>query len=271
MIQKLKETQAYIEKKINGFKPVVGIILGTGLDQLVDKIDIKYTLHYEELPHFPISTVTFHSGKLIFGYLGGKCIVCMQGRFHYYEGHSMQEVAYPVRVMKLLGIKKLLVSNAAGGLNPEFKESDLMLIEDHISLLLPTNPLVGENIMGDRFPDMSEPYDLDMLAKAKGLVKEHKIKNVTEGVYISVTGPQLETKAEYRMIRNMGADAVGMSTVPEVITAVQMGINVFAVSIITDICNPDDLQKADITKIIAAAGRAEPSMTLLFEKLIERV
>ncbi|SOE21702.1 purine-nucleoside phosphorylase [Spirosomataceae bacterium TFI 002] len=271
MIQKLKKTQSYINKKTKDFAPQVGIILGTGLDQLVDKIDIKYELSYGDLPHFPVSTVSFHAGKLIFGYLGGKPVVCMKGRFHYYEGYSMQEVAYPVRVMKLLGIQQLLISNAAGGLNPDYKESDLMLIEDHISLLLPTNPLIGENIMGERFPDMSEPYDLEMLNIAEDIVKEHGIANVRKGVYISLTGPQLETKAEYRMIRNMGADAVGMSTVPETIVAVQMGIPAFAVSIITDICIPETLQKAEIEKIIAAAGKAEPTMTLLFEKLIEKL
>jgi purine-nucleoside phosphorylase len=271
LIQKLKKTQAFIEKKTKGFAPLVGIILGTGLDQLVQKVDVRFELSYGDLPHFPVSTVSFHAGKLIFGYLGGKPVVCMKGRFHYYEGYSMDQVAYPVRVMKLLGIKHLLVSNAAGGLNPSFKESDLMLIEDHISLLMPGNPLIGENILGDRFPDMSEPYDLEMLKMADEIIAENNIQNVQKGVYIALTGPQLETKAEYRMIRNMGADAVGMSTVPEVIVAVQMGIPVFAVSIITDICIPETLQKADIDKIIAAAGKAEPSMSLLFEKIIERL
>lgn len=268
MLKELNETTAYIRSKIDEFIPKYGIILGTGLGQLADKIDIKIVVDYQDIPHFPVSTVESHSGKLIFGYLSSQPVMCMKGRFHYYEGYSMQQVAYPVRVMKQLGIEQLLISNAAGGLNPDYKESDLMLIEDHISLLLPTNPLVGENIMGDRFPDMSEPYSKILLKKAEQIVAENNIKNVKKGVYIGVTGPQLETKSEYRMIRNLGADAVGMSTVPEVIVAVQMGIPVFAVSIITDVCIPETLQKVSIEKIIAAAGRAEPALTLLFEKMV---
>jgi purine-nucleoside phosphorylase len=268
MLEKLTETEKYIKGEIAGFSPKYGIILGTGLGKLVDKIDIKYQLNYQDIPHFPVSTVESHSGRLIFGYLSGSPIICMQGRFHYYEGYSMQEVTYPVRIMKLLGIEQLLVSNAAGSVNSEYQESDLMLIEDHISLLLPTNPLIGENIMGDRFPDMSEPYSKVLLEKAERIIEENGIPNVNKGVYIGVTGPQLETKSEYRMVRNLGADAVGMSTVPEVIVAVQMGIPVFAVSIITDVCIPETLQKVSIEKIITAAERAEPRMTLLFEKMV---
>lgn len=269
MLEKLNETATYIQSKINGFTPTYGIILGTGLGQLADKIDVKFELNYQDIPHFAISTVETHSGKLIFGYLSKQPVVCMKGRFHYYEGYTMQEVAYPVRVMKLLGIEQLLISNAAGGVNPDYKESDLMLIEDHISLLLPTNPLIGKNIMGDRFPDMSEPYNRTLLEKAERIIEENNIQNVKKGVYIGVTGPQLETKSEYRLIRNLGADAVGMSTVPEVIAAVQMGIPVFAVSIITDVCIPETLKKVSIEQIIAAAGRAEPALTLLFEKMVE--
>jgi purine-nucleoside phosphorylase len=268
MLEKLTETEKYIKDKIAGFSPKYGIILGTGLGKLVDKIDIKHQLNYQDIPHFPVSTVESHSGKLIFGYLSGSPIVCMQGRFHYYEGYSMQQVTYPVRIMKLLGIEQLLISNAAGGVNPEYQESDLMLIEDHISLLLPTNPLIGENIMENRFPDMSEPYSKVLLKKAERIIEENSISNVNKGVYIGVTGPQLETKSEYRLVRNLGADAVGMSTVPEVIMAVQMGIPVFAVSIITDVCIPETLQKVSIEQIIAAAGRAEPALTLLFEKMV---
>ncbi|MFT7002529.1 MAG: purine-nucleoside phosphorylase [Spirosomataceae bacterium] len=268
MLEKLTETEKYIKDKIAGFSPKYGIILGTGLGKLVDKVDIKHQLNYQDIPHFPVSTVESHSGKLIFGYLSGSPIVCMQGRFHYYEGYSMQQVTYPVRIMKLLGIEQLLISNAAGGVNPEYQESDLMLIEDHISLLLPTNPLIGENIMGNRFPDMSEPYSKVLLKKAERIIEENSISNVNKGVYIGVTGPQLETKSEYRLVRNLGADAVGMSTVPEVIMAVQMGIPVFAVSIITDVCIPETLQKVSIEQIIAAAGRAEPALTLLFEKMV---
>ena len=192
----------------------------------------------------------------------------MQGRFHYYEGYSMKQVTFPVRVMKLLGIERLFVSNASGGMNPMFNESDLMIIEDHIALFLPENPLVGANIMGDRFPDMSEPYDLEMIEKAKIIATQNNIEGVHSGTYVSVTGPQLETKAEYRLLRNLGADAVGMSTVPEVMVARQMGIPVFGISVITDMCIPETLKKAEIENILAAAFKAEPNMTLIIKELI---
>ncbi len=271
LIHKLEETKAFIQKNTQNFEPKYGIILGTGLGQLAEKIDVKYSLSYADIPNFPVSTVESHSGKLIFGILSGKPVVCMQGRFHYYEGYSMQQVTLPVRIMKLLGIERLFVSNAAGGMNPDYEESDLMIIEDHISLLLPENPLTGANIMGDRFPDMCEPYDAYMISEALKVVAENNIQGVHKGVYIGVGGPQLETKSEYRLLRNMGADAVGMSTVPEVIVAVQMNIPVFAISVITDKCIPETLQKAEISKIIAAAYKAEPFMTLIIEKLIERL
>jgi purine-nucleoside phosphorylase len=192
----------------------------------------------------------------------------MQGRFHYYEGYSMKQVTFPVRVMKLLGIERLIVSNASGGMNPMFNESDLMIIEDHIALFLPENPLVGANIMGDRFPDMSEPYDLEMIEKAKIIATQNNIEGVHSGTYVSVTGPQLETKAEYRLLRNLGADAVGMSTVPEVMVARQMGISVFGISVITDMCIPETLKKAEIENILASAFKAEPKMTLIIKELI---
>ncbi len=271
MLQKLQETFNYIAQNIPDFSPEFGIILGTGLGQLVEKIEIAHIINYEEIPHFPVSTVEFHKGKLIFGKLGGKKVVCMQGRFHYYEGYTMAQVTYPVRLMKLLGVKRLFVSNAAGGINPSYTESDLMILKDHISLFLPANPLIGENIMGDRFPDMSEPYSQEMIQMAMQIANEQKLSNVHTGVYAGVAGPQLETRSEYRLLGMLGADAVGMSTVPEVIVAVQMGMPVFAISVITDICIPETLQVADINKILAAAYKAEPQMTLLLEKLIAQL
>jgi purine-nucleoside phosphorylase len=192
----------------------------------------------------------------------------MQGRFHYYEGYSMQQVTFPVRVMKMLGIERLFVSNASGGMNPMYKESDLMIIEDHISLFLPENPLVGNNIMGDRFPDMNEPYDLEMIEKAMLIATQNGIEGIHSGTYVSVTGPNLETKAEYRMLRMLGADAVGMSTVPEVIVARQMNLPVFGISVITDMCIPETLKKTKIEYILANAFKAEPTMTFLIKELI---
>lgn len=271
MLEAINESAEYILSKIGDFRPQYGIILGTGLGKLTTEIDVKSTINYDEIPHFPLATVEFHTGKLIFGKLNGKNVVCMQGRFHYYEGYTMKQVTFPVRVMKVLGIERLIVSNAAGGLNPAFQESDLMLIEDHISLFLPENPIVGANIMGDRFPDMSEPYSLEMIDLALEIAKENEITSVKKGVYVSVVGPNLETKAEYRMLRMLGADAVGMSTVPEVIVARQMNIPVFGISVITDLCIPETLQVADINKILAAAYKAEPHMTLIIKELIGRL
>lgn len=264
----INEATAYIQSIIGDFKPQFGIILGTGLGKLTTEIEVQYTINYEDIPHFPIATVEFHTGKLLFGKLEGKSVVCMQGRFHYYEGYTMKQVTFPVRVMKLLGIERLFVSNASGGMNPMFHESDLMIIEDHIALFLPENPLVGANIMGDRFPDMSEPYDLEMIEKAKIIATQNNIEGVHSGTYVSVTGPQLETKAEYRLLRNLGADAVGMSTVPEVIVARQMGLPVFGISVITDMCIPETLKVAEIENILANAYKAEPNMTLIIKELI---
>lgn len=268
MIQ-INEATAYIQSKIGDFKPQFGIILGTGLGKLTTEIEIEYSINYEDIPHFPIATVEFHTGKLLFGKLGEKNIVCMQGRFHFYEGYSMKQVTFPVRIMKMLGIERLFVSNASGGMNPMYKESDLMIIEDHIALFLPENPLVGANIMGDRFPDMSEPYDFEMIEKAKIIATQNNIEGIHSGTYVSVTGPQLETKAEYRLLRNLGADAVGMSTVPEVIVARQMDLPVFGISVITDMCIPETLKKAKIENILAAAFKAEPNMTLIIKDLIK--
>jgi purine-nucleoside phosphorylase len=264
----INEATAYIQSVIGNFKPQYGIILGTGLGKLTTEIEVEHTISYEDIPHFPIATVEFHTGKLLFGKLEGKNVVCMQGRFHYYEGYTMKQVTFPVRIMKLLGIERLFVSNASGGINPMFNESDLMIIEDHIALFLPENPLIGANIMGERFPDMSEPYDLEMIEKAKIIATQNNIEGVHSGTYVSVTGPQLETKAEYRLLRNLGADAVGMSTVPEVIVARQMGIPVFGISVITDMCIPETLKKAEIENILAAAYKAEPNMTLIIKQLI---
>jgi len=270
LLQQIQEATTYLKGQIQGFVPQVGIILGTGLGSLVDDIAVEFTVSYETIPHFPVSTVESHKGKLLFGTLSGKKVVCMQGRFHYYEGYSMQQVSFPVRVMKMLGIEQLIVSNAAGGLNPGFQTSDLMIIQDHISLFLPENPLRGANLdtLGDRFPDMSEVYDSALIEKAISIAQQHGIR-AHKGIYVSVTGPQLETRSEYRMLRQLGADAVGMSTVPEVIVARHMDLPVFGISVITDLCIPETLEKAEISKILAAAFKAEPLMTLIIKELIQ--
>ena len=255
----------------SSIKPEVGVILGTGLGALVNYIETDTVIAYEHIPHFPVSTVESHKGKLIIGRLGGKNVIVMQGRFHYYEGYSMQEVTFPVRVMKLLGINHLFVSNAAGGLNPDFQVSDLMVINDHINLL-PANPLTGPNLdfFGPRFPDMSEPYDKHLVDKAVNIGSSMDA-NVHQGVYSVVTGPNLETPAEYRYLRTIGADVVGMSTVPEVIVARHMGLKVFAVSVITDLCYPGAIEEVDVEKIIAAAQKAEPNLTKLISELIATI
>lgn len=270
MIQQLHVATEFIRRHITIFQPEFGIILGTGLGALVEEITVSHSLAYKDIPHFPLSTVESHSGKLIFGQLGGRNVVVMQGRFHFYEGYSMEQVVFPVRVMKLLGVKKLFVSNAAGGLNPDFNTSDLMIITDHINLQ-PTNPLIGKNMeeLGPRFPDMSEPYDLHLIQQAKDIAEQHNL-NVRTGVYASLPGPMLETNAEYRYLSIIGADAVGMSTVPEVIAAVHMGLPVFALSVITDLCVPGKIKKVVLLDILEAAAKAEPSMTLLIKELIQR-
>nr|WP_206683864.1 purine-nucleoside phosphorylase [Rufibacter sediminis] len=266
----LQEASTYIREKTDQFQPDFGIVLGTGLGALVRDIQIAYSLNYADIPHFPVSTVESHSGKLIFGELGGRRVVVMQGRFHYYEGYSMDQVVFPIRVMKLLGIQQLLVSNAAGGLDPAFNTSDLMVITDHINLL-PSNPLIGKNLdeLGPRFPDMSEPYSESLVQQALEIAQAHGL-DVKTGVYASAPGPMLETKAEYHYIRTIGADAVGMSTVPEVIAAVHMGLPVFAVSVITDLCVPGKIKKVILQDILDAAAKAEPNMTLLIKELIKR-
>lgn len=268
MLQNILQTTEYIKRKIGDFEPEIGIILGTGLGGLVSEIDVHYKLMYSNIPNFPISTLEFHSGKLIFGTLSGKKVVAMQGRLHYYEGYDMKQITFPVRVMKTLGIKNLFVSNASGSLNPDFKKGELLIIDDHINLL-PDNPLRGRNAdsLGPRFPDMSHPYNKEMINAGLEIAKRNNI-TCHKGVYVSVSGPNLETKAEYRYLRIIGGDAVGMSTVPEVIVANHMGIPVFAISVLTDEGFPDVLEPVSLEEIIRIATEAEPSLTLILKELI---
>ena len=268
MLENIQQTTLYIKNRIGDFEPEIGIILGTGLGGLVTEIEVEKQLMYSNIPDFPISTLEFHSGKLIFGTLAGKKVVAMQGRLHYYEGYTMQQITFPVRVMKMLGIKTLFVSNASGSLNPNIKKGDLMVIEDHINLQ-PHNPLIGRNEeqLGPRFPDMSQPYRRDLIENALNIAKENNIA-CHKGVYVAVTGPNLETKAEYRYLRIIGGDAVGMSTVPEVIVANHMGLPVFAISVLTDEGFPDNLHPVSVEEILAVAHEAEPKMTLILKKLI---
>ncbi len=263
------EAAKYIQSKFQ-FRPQFGIILGTGLGRLIEVIDIDCSIDYEDIPNFPISTVESHHGKLICGKIAGKNVVVMQGRFHYYEGYSAREITFPVRVMKLLGIEKLFISNACGGLGKDQEIGDLMILTDHINLH-PDNPLRGPNLdeFGPRFPDMSEPYDKKMIAEALDIARKNNIK-VHTGVYASVTGPNLETPAEYKFISILGADAVGMSTVPENIVARHMGIPVFAISVITDIGVEGRIEKVTLEIMLSAADKAEPKMTKIFYELIAR-
>jgi purine-nucleoside phosphorylase len=270
MLEAFKEAVAYIKSKTS-VEPTIGIILGTGLGGLVKEISIIDEIPYAEIPHFPVSTVESHSGKLIFGELGGKQVVAMQGRFHFYEGYNMQQVTFPVRVMKLLGIERLFVSNASGGVNPDFEVGEIMILNDHINLF-PAHPLIGKNIdeLGPRFPDMSEPYDPAMIALAQTIASENNIK-VSVGTYAGLTGPTLETPAEYAYVRAIGSDAVGMSTVPEVIVARHMEIPCFAISIITDLGVPGKIHKVSLQDVIDVASRQEPKMTLIMRELISRI
>jgi len=267
MLAKIKETVSYIQEKTQ-FNPEIAIILGTGLGGLVNDIKVFMSLEYEEIPNFPVSTAPGHHGKLIFGTLGGKRVMAMQGRFHFYEGYSMLEVTFPVRVMKFMGIKYLFISNASGGMNPDFEIGDLMIQTDHINLL--PNPLIGKHYpeFGDRFPDMSESYDKELIKKAIKIAGDHNIK-VQQGCYVGVTGPTLETPKEYQYFRIIGGDAVGMSTVPEVIVAHQMGIPCFAISIITDLGVPGRIVEVSVEDVQKAAAASAPKMTLIMEKLIE--
>ena len=268
MIKYINETIKYLHDK--GFQDAeVGIILGTGLGQLIDEIEIIKVASYNHIPNFPTATVEFHKGKLIYGILAGKKVVVMQGRFHVYEGYSLQDVTYPVRIMEKLGINTLLLSNASGAINLNFKKGELMLIDDHINLQ-GSSPLAvkGIELLGERFTDMSAPYDKTINDRFEEIAKTNSIK-LHKGVYASVVGPQLETRAEYRMLKILGADAVGMSTVPEVIVANHLKLNVAAVSVLTDECDPNNLEPVDITEIIAMANKAEPQMITLFKELIK--
>jgi purine-nucleoside phosphorylase len=255
----------------SAFVPEVGIILGTGLGGLAREIVVEAEVPYERIPGFPLSTVETHAGRLLLGRLGGRPVVAMQGRFHRYEGYDLQQVTFPVRVMHALGARTLVVSNACGGMNPLWAPGDLVLLSDHINLL-GDNPLVGPNDdrLGPRFPDMSAPYDPELRAMARAVALELGIV-LREGVYVAVAGPNLETRAEYRMLRLLGADVVGMSTVPEVIVAGHQGMRTVGISIITDQCLPDALEPAEIARIIATAGRAEPQLTRLVTTLVERL
>lgn len=268
-MDRINETVSFLKKK--GFlKPEVGIVLGTGLGGFVDEVEVIVTADYEDIPHFPISTVESHKGKLIFGKLGTKNLILMQGRFHYYEGYSFQELTFPIRVLKRLGIKYLLLSNACGAMNPKLKKAALMVLDDHINLL-PGNPLTGKNYdeMGPRFPDMSQPYSTAINMLFHEIAKENEIE-LFEGVYVAVPGPNLETRAEYRFLRAIGADVVGMSTVPEVIVANQISLPCAAISVITDECDPDHLEAANIKDILANAALAEVKLIKLFKEMIKR-
>jgi purine-nucleoside phosphorylase len=270
LAERIAEAVAAVRER-SGVSPSVGVILGTGLGGLAERIQVETEIPYEEIPHFPLSTVESHGGRLLLGTLGGKPVVAMQGRFHRYEGYTLQQVTFPVRVMRALGAETLVVSNACGGMNPFWAPGDLVLISDHINLL-GDNPLTGPNddALGPRFPDMSEPYSQALQEIAVQVATERRIP-LRRGVYVAVAGPNLETRAEYRMLRTLGADVVGMSTVPEVIVAVHGGMRVVGISIITDACMPDALEPVDIARIIATANRAEPKLTDLVEGVVERI
>ncbi len=268
--KEIEEAVNFIRAK-SSLKPEVGIILGTGLGNLADQIDKDAEIPYDEIPHFPVPTVPTHVGKLILGRLSGKDVVAMQGRFHYYEGYSMKQITFPVRVMGALGIHTLIVSNACGGMNPLLSPGDIMIMIDHINLM-GDNPLIGPNDdeLGPRFPDMSEPYDRKLIELAERIALEEGIK-VHKGVYVAVAGPNLETAAEYRFLRTIGADVVGMSTVPEDIVAVHSGIRVLGLSVVTDKCLPDALKPADIDEIIRVANEAEPRLGRIVKRLLKEL
>ncbi len=268
--QQLDTSVAYLKEK--GFEsPEIGIVLGSGLGKMVAEIENPIEAHYHNIPFFPLATVEFHSGKLIYGTLTGRKVVLMSGRFHLYEGYEFTDVTYPIRVMRLLGIQKLFISNAAGAVNLSFSKGDIMLIEDHINLQ-GGSPLAFKNVaeFGDRFVDMSEPYDVEMRKKIERIADREDI-SLQKGVYAAVVGPQLETRAEYRMLKTLGADAVGMSTVPEVIVANHLRLPVIAVSVLTDECDPDNLEPINIKEILEIADRTEPKMIKLFKELIREI
>ncbi|MBZ5856680.1 purine-nucleoside phosphorylase [Flavihumibacter profundi] len=268
LMNSLGETVQFIQSRYAN-TPTVGIVLGSGLGNLVAEMKVEQEIPYTEIPHFPVSTVKGHSGKLIFGELAGKKVLVMAGRFHYYEGYSASEVTYPVRVMKMLGVGTLLISNAAGGMNPDFEVGDLMVIQDQISLFT-VNPLIGKNAdeLGPRFPDMSEPFNKGLISKARTIAKELGI-NLHKGVYVGVTGPTFESRAEYKMLHILGADAVGMSTVQEVIVARHMGVNVFAISVITDLGIREEENTITHEEVLQAAREAEPKLTAILKQLVQ--
>ncbi len=268
MYEKIQKTTEFIKSKTS-ISPEVGIVLGSGLGNLGNHIEIEEEIAYKDIPHFPISTVEGHEGKLIFGHLGGKKVMAMQGRFHFYEGYSMQEITFPIRIMQALNIKLLILSNAAGGMNKDFKVGDIMLINDHINLF-PGNPLIGANDkrLGTRFPDLSEVYDKAILKKAKTIAEANNF-NVHEGVYVGTSGPTFETPAEYRHFRIIGGDTVGMSTVPEAIVAHHAGIPCFAASIVTDLGGFGDVEQVSHEEVLKAAEEAEPKLTLIITELLK--
>lgn len=270
MQKQTDEAVKFIQSKYN-IAPSVGIVLGSGLGSFTGEIETECEIPYADIPHFPVSTVEGHSGKLIFGNLSGKKVVAMAGRFHYYEGYSIQDVIFPIKVLKFLGIKTLLLSNAAGSMNPDMKVGDLMIIKDHISFFT-VNPLIGknDNELGPRFPDMSEPYKKDLIHLAEEIAAENNLK-IKKGVYIAVTGPTFETRAEYKLLQIIGGDAVGMSTVPEVICAVHLGLPVFAISVITDEGIREEENKITHEEVLQAAKSAEPGLTLIFKNLIGKI
>ena len=269
MLTQIQQTASFLKDKTT--TPTdIGIILGTGLGGLVEEIEIKHSISYKDIPNFPISTVEGHSGRLIFGELGGKSVLAMEGRFHYYEGYTSEKITFPIRVMKSLGVKRLIVSNASGGVNPDFEIGDLMVLNDHINLI--PNPLIGpnDNTLGPRFPDMSQPYCPKMITIAEKIARTNNII-LRKGVYVGVTGPTLETPAEYFYFRNIGGDTVGMSTVPEVVVARHMNIPCFAISVITDLGVPGKIKKVTHEDVQEVAELTEPKLTLIIEKLIESI
>lgn len=269
--KQIAETTAYLRQKTNGFAPQVGVILGTGMGKLADSVSEKQVVHYGDIPHFPVSTVESHAGNLHLGKLGGKRVMMMQGRFHRYEGYSLQQVTYPVRIMKALGCSRLIVMNAVGSMNPLIPVGSLVLVTDHINFM-GDNPLIGANDdeQGPRFPDMSEPYNRGMIAIGEQVALERRLA-VRKGVLVSVTGPNLETAAEYRAFRRMGADCVTMSTVPEIIVARHVGLTAMAISTVTDACLPDNLHEASLEQIVKAAGDAEPRLSSLVTGIVEKL
>ena len=271
MLEQINFTTINILNKTNDFKPEVGIILGTGLGGLVNEIKVEHVIPYHEIPNFPISTVEGHFGKLIFGKLGGKKVVAMQGRFHFYEGYTMKQITFPVRVMKALGIHSLFVSNASGGINPNFEVGEIMIINDHINLF-PSNPLIGENYpeLGPRFPDMNEVYDKKLILSAINIAKENNIK-VSQGCYVGLSGPCFETPSEYRYLSKIGADAVGMSTIPEVIVAKHSSLRVFGISIITDLGVEGKIIEITHKEVQNVASKAEPKMSFILKELISSI